>query len=233
MPYETKPSIPHWAEEDRPREKLLMKGRTALTDSEIIAILIGSGSRGKSAVELARDILAFYQNDLNKLARASIKELMNFKGIGEAKAISICSALELGRRRKDKEEAKAIFIDGPLSVYQYFKPVLLDLPHEEFWVLLLGRSNKVLKAEKVGQGGVTAVLADPKIIFKTAIENLASSIILVHNHPSGKLVPSSADVSLTHKLVEAGKLLDITVADHVIFSNTDFYSFSNEDNMEA
>jgi DNA repair protein RadC len=221
-------SISHWAEEDRPREKLLLKGRGALSDSEIIAILMGSGSREKSAVELAREILSFYQNDLNKLAKASVIDLMNFKGIGEAKAISIIAALELGRRRKETTPEEVKIIKDSLDVYNYFKPYLMDLMHEEFWILVLNQRNAPIKHFKIGQGGVSAVLADPKIVFKHAIEHQASSIILIHNHPSGNKKPSDEDKKLTRKLKYAAQFLDLNISDHIIFTDNGHYSFSNE-----
>jgi DNA repair protein RadC len=228
MAYISKPSISQWPEEDRPREKLLLKGRSSLTDSEIIAILIGSGSREKSAVELAREILSFYKNDLNKLAKASVNDLMNFKGIGEAKAISIISALELGRRRKDVESEVPDSIINSVMAYNYFKPMLMDLAHEEFWILLLNQGSKPIKHIKIGQGGVNAVLADPKLVFKHAVENLAVAIILIHNHPSGKKTPSHQDELLTKKLAQASSLLDIKISDHIIFTDNGYYSFSDE-----
>jgi DNA repair protein RadC len=227
MAYNTKPSISHWAEEDRPREKLLLKGRHTLSDSEIIAILIGSGSREKSAVELAREILSYYKNDLNRLAKASVNDLLNFKGIGEAKAISIISALELGRRRKETESEVPKTLLGSVMAYNYFKPFLMDLTHEEFWILLLNQGNKPIQHFKIGQGGVNAVLADPKLVFKHAVEHLAASIILIHNHPSGKKNPSYEDILLTKKMKEAAELLDINLSDHIIFTDNGYYSFSD------
>jgi DNA repair protein RadC len=227
MTYTHKTSISHWAEEDRPREKLLLKGRGALSDSEIIAILMGSGSREKSAVELAREILSFYQNDLNRLAKATVIDLINFKGIGEAKAISIIAALELGRRRKETTSELVKEIKDSLDAYNYFKPFLMDLTHEEFWILLLNQRNAPIKHFKIGQGGVSAVLADPKIVFKHAIEHQATSVLLVHNHPSGNKLPSNEDIRLTRKLKNAANFLDITISDHIIFTDNGHYSFSN------
>ncbi|MCL4135217.1 UNVERIFIED_CONTAM: hypothetical protein GTU68_003705 [Idotea baltica] len=232
MTHNDRVSISYWAEEDRPREKLLLKGRAALSDSELIAILIGSGSREKSAVELSRDILAYYSNDINLLAKASIKELMNFKGIGEAKAISIVAALELGRRRKPEGTKSTSPINSPAKAYEYFKPFLMDLQHEEFWILLLDNSLRPIKHFKVGQGGVAMVLADPKLVFKHALEHLASSIILCHNHPSGKKMASHADIQLTKKLQHGADLFDMHIYDHIIFTNNGFYSFSNEDQLK-
>ncbi len=226
--YSVSRKILSWAEEDRPREKLLQRGKASLTDAELIAILIGSGTRELSAVDLAKVILQKASNNLNELAKLSISDLIKIKGIGEAKAISIVSALELGRRRKSSEVIKKPTITCSNDAYQQISPYLLDLPHEEFWILLLSRSNEVIKPVQISQGGVSGTVADPKIIFKVAIENLASSIILVHNHPSGNLNPSQADKELTKKLKEAGKLLDIPVLDHLIFTNTSYFSFADE-----
>jgi DNA repair protein RadC len=223
--------ILNWAEEDRPREKLLLKGRSALSDAELIGILIGSGTPSMSAVDLAKHILNNSGNDLNELARMNVKDLQKFKGIGEAKAISIISALELGRRRKDSEPVKRTKITSSQDIYNLMKPNLLDLPHEEFWVILLNRANHVLKKVQISSGGVSGTVADPKMIFKTALENLASSIILVHNHPSGNLKPSEADDALTKKLKYAGALLDIPVLDHIIFTNCQYFSFADENKI--
>jgi DNA repair protein RadC len=198
-----------WAEEDRPREKLLLKGKSALSDAELIAILIGSGTRSLSAVDVAKIILTRAENDLNQLAKFSVKDLQKIKGIGEAKAISIVSALELGRRRKDADFARKVQIACSNDIYQLMKPELMDLPKEEFWILLLNRANSLIKKEQVSSGGVSGTVADPKIIFKAALDQYASSVVLVHNHPSGNLKPSQADINLTTKMKEAGKLLEI------------------------
>ncbi len=223
--------ITHWAEEDRPREKLLLKGKVALSDAELIAILLGSGTVSVSAVELAKQILQSVDNNLNDLAKLSIKDLKKFKGIGEAKAISIVSALELGRRRKESEPTKRPRITSSQNVYDVMAPHLMDLPHEEFWILMLNKANVVIKKEQVSMGGVSGTIADPKIIFKKAVESLASAVILIHNHPSGNLKPSQADVILTRKLKEGGKLLDIPVLDHLIFTDESYYSFADEGMM--
>jgi DNA repair protein RadC len=221
-------SIKSWAEADRPREKLLLKGKAALSDSELIAILLGSGTRTLSAVDLARQILRSYDYDLHTLARQSVKDLQKFKGIGEAKAISIVSALELGRRRKEADLVRKVQITCSSDVYEYLKPDLLDLPHEEFWLVLLKRNNEIIKKAQVSKGGVSGTVVDPKVVFKNALEELASAIIMVHNHPSGNLNPSQADIQLTRKLKEAGKLLEIPILDHIIFTNHGFYSFADE-----
>lgn len=220
--------IKSWAEEDRPREKLLLKGKASLSEAELIAVLIGSGTPSISAVELSKQILSTYSNDLNRLARLSVKDLMKFKGIGEAKSISIVAALELGRRRKEADVIKKPKITSSTTAYNLMKGELLDLSHEEFWVLLLNRSNMVLKKELISSGGVSGTIADPKIIFKKALDELASSLILMHNHPSGNLSPSQQDIQLTKKMVESGKILDIPVLDHIIFTDENYYSFADE-----
>jgi DNA repair protein RadC len=217
-----------WAEEDRPREKLLSKGRAALTDAELIAILLGSGTVSLTAVDVAKLILKEVNNDLHELARLSVKDLQKFKGIGEAKAITIISALELGRRRKEADAIQKPKVTCSEDAYKYIKPDLLDLPHEEFWVILLNRANYIIKKQPVSSGGVSGTIADPKIIFKVALENLASGIILAHNHPSGNLKPSEADLQLTSKLKAAGKFLDLPILDHLIFTNDSYYSFADE-----
>ena len=217
-----------WAEEDRPREKLLLKGKSALSDAELIAILIGSGTKSMSAVDLAKMILCQVHYNLNELATLSVADLMKFKGIGEAKAISIVSALELGRRRKNAEHLIKPKITCSNHAYELLKPELLDQRQEEFWIILLNRANLVIKKIQVSSGGVSGTVADPKLIFKQAMENLASSIILAHNHPSGNLQPSDADMKLTKKLKECGAIVDIPVVDHIIFGNTGYISFADE-----
>ncbi|NVK82724.1 MAG: DNA repair protein RadC [Cytophagia bacterium] len=217
-----------WAEEDRPREKLLLKGRAALSDAELIAILIGSGSSELSAVDLSKKILLYVNHDLHALAKLSVNDLTQFKGIGEAKAISIVSALELGRRRKTTEATKRKKIQSSKDAYEVISTELLDLPTEQFWIILLNRSNHVIKKRPISQGGVSGTVADPKVIFKHAVDDLASGIILVHNHPSGNLKPSHADRQLTKKMVEAGKLLEIPILDHIIFTDNGYFSFADE-----
>jgi DNA repair protein RadC len=217
-----------WAEEDRPREKLLLKGKAALTDAELIAILIGSGTVSLSAVDVAKEIMNSVGNNINDLARQTVKELMKNKGIGEAKAVTIVAALELGRRRKDIIADRKRKIRGPEDIYDEMKSYLMDLRHEEFWILLLNQANIVIKVVKVSSGGVSGTVADARMIFKEAIENLASSVILVHNHPSGQLVASQADKQLTEQIVASGKMLGIPVLDHLIFADNGFYSFTNE-----
>ena len=221
-------AITQWAEEDRPREKLLLKGKSSLSDAELIGILLGSGTKTLSAVDLAKQILNSVGNDLHALAKMSVSDLCKFKGIGEAKAISIVSALELGRRRKDAEPVKQPRITCSDDAYQLLKPELTDLPHEEFWIILLKRNNQVIRKEQVSFGGVSGTIVDPKIIFKKALDNLASGMILVHNHPSGNLKPSQADIQLTKKLKTSGELLEIPIYDHIIFTDHGYYSFSDQ-----
>lgn len=221
-------NIKNWAAEDRPREKLLLKGTAALTDAELIAILLGTGTASTSAVDLAKNILQAVNNNLDDLARLSVKDLMKIKGIGQAKAISIISALELGRRRKEAGVAEKPRVTTSAEAYALLKGNLMDKPHEEFWVLLLNRANRLIKIQQVSMGGLHGTVADPKIIFKTALEELASAIIIAHNHPSGNLAPSQQDVDLTKKLKESARLLDITLADHLIIAGKDYYSFADD-----
>lgn len=223
-------TIKSWAEEDRPREKLLLKGKSILSHAELIGILIGSGTASLSAVDVAKQILSQNNNDLNQLAKLSVKELMKFKGIGEAKAISIVSAMELGRRRKETATLQKPKVTCSRDAYEIIKPELMDIGHEEFWTLLLNRSNLVIKKQLISSGGVAGTIADPKIIFKSALEQLACSIILVHNHPSGSLRPSQADINLTKKMKEGGQFLEIPVLDHIIFTDNGYFSFA-DDNM--
>ncbi len=221
-------NIKSWAEDDRPREKLFLKGRQALSDAELIAILIGSGNREESAVELSKRILNSASNNLSELGKLSVSDLMNFKGIGDAKAISIIAALELGRRRKETETIKRDKISCSKDVFEIMQPFMLDLPHEEFWLLNLSRSNAVIKKELISRGGVSGTVVDTKMIFKSAVENLASSIIICHNHPSGNLKPSDADIRITKNIKEAGRVMDIQLFDHVIITENGYYSFNDE-----
>lgn len=221
-------NILSWAEEDRPREKLLLKGKSTLSDAELIAILIGSGTKSMSAVDVGKKILNEADNNLNELAKFSVKDLQKIKGIGQAKAIAIVSALELGRRRKGEEYKEKVRITSSNDIYQLIKPELMDLQKEEFWIILLNRANRLIKKEQISSGGVSGTVADPKIIFKAALEQYASSIILVHNHPSGNLKPSQADINLTKKMKDAGALLEIPILDHIIFSNEGYLSFADE-----
>lgn len=221
-------TIKRWAEEDRPREKLLLKGKSALTEAELIAILIGSGNSNQTAVELAQHILKSCENSLHNLAKLSVKDLEKFRGIGEAKAISIVAALELGRRRKEQEPSKKIIIKSAKDAYTLLMGDLLDLPFEEFWIILMKRNNEVIRKEMVSRGGVSGTIVDAKIIYKKALEESASGIIVAHNHPSGNTEPSHKDIQLTKKLKEAGRTLDISFLDHLIITDAGFYSFADE-----
>ncbi|GAB3648842.1 DNA repair protein RadC [Echinicola sediminis] len=216
------------AEEDRPREKLLLKGRAVLSDAELIAILIGSGTKSMSAVDLSKHILSSVDYSLSDLARLSVKDLQKFKGIGEAKAIAIVSALELGRRRKMADAPKRARITSSKAVYELMRPELMDESVEHFYAVLLNRANYVLKKQAISKGGMSGTVADPKLIFKCALEQNASAIIVVHNHPSGNRRPSKADEQLTRRLVSLGKELELPVIDHVIFTDLGYFSFADE-----
>ncbi len=220
--------IKDWALEDRPREKLIKKGVQSLSDAEIIALLIGSGSRNETAVELSKKVLKSAHNNLNELGKFSVDDLIKMKGIGEAKAITILAALELGKRRKISEVITKKKITQSKDIFELFQPILGDLPHEEFWVLLLNRSNRIIEKIKISQGGVSGTVTDIKIILKQAIEKLASSVILCHNHPSGNRNPSKADDSITNKLKQGSELLDIQVLDHIIVADLEYYSYADE-----
>lgn len=220
--------IKDWSPDDRPREKLMQRGRSALTDAELIAIILGSGTATTNVVDMARQILAKADHNLHELARLSVKDLMKIKGIGTARAVTIVAAMELGRRRGDKELDEKPRITCSKDVFELLRPALLDVPHEEFWVLLLNRANRVIKTLQISQGGVSGTVADPRIIFKSALEELASGIILAHNHPSGNLIASQADRELTRKLKEGARLLDVQVLDHVILAGQKYYSFADE-----
>lgn len=222
-------SIKHWAEEDRPREKLLLKGVSALSDSELLAILIGSGNNEESAVELCKRILHKADNNLNKLGRFSVNDLVKgFKGIGPAKAISICAALELGKRRKSEEIAVKKKITSSNDAYGVFYPILSDLNHEETWALLLDRSHKVISSMQVSRGGISQTVVDIRLILREAIHHYASSIVLGHNHPSGSCSPSPQDTVITKKLKEAAQWMDIALLDHIIVCGETYYSFADE-----
>lgn len=225
--YTQKLGIKLWAEEDRPREKLLQHGKRHLTDAELIAILIGSGNRTETAVDLSKRILAFYENSLTRLGRASIQELSKFKGIGEAKAITIIAALELGLRRKETVDDEIVKITSSIDAYRYLESTLTDLSHEEFWVILLNRSNHILGKYLISKGGQAGTVADPKVIFKIALENNAANIVMAHNHPSGNRKPSDNDLRLTKNMVASGHLLSLLVVDHLIFTSSGYYSFKD------
>lgn len=221
-------TIKNWAEEDRPREKLLLKGRGVLTDAELLAIIIRSGTKELTALDLAKQILETCNQSISEMARLSISELTKFTGIGEAKAISIIAALELGKRKHLNRAGTRTRIGSSQDAFACVHALMADLIHEEFKVLLLNRNNRLLRVETISVGGVSGTVVDAKIIFKRALERNASSVILVHNHPSGNLTPSEADLKITSKLVEAGKNLDINVLDHLIVSDRGYYSFADE-----
>ena len=223
-----KTSIKHWATDDRPREKLRNKGPESLSHSELIAILLQNGTRQKSAVELAKEILHLGSNNLSELGRLSIKELMKIKGIGEAKAITIAAALELGRRRQANEILDKPIITDSGSIARYLQALLKDHDREVFMVMFLNRANKINHTEIISRGGITGTVADPRVILKRALEEDAVSIVLCHNHPSGSLKPSRADEALTQKIKEAARYFDIRVADHVIVSEAGFFSFADQ-----
>ncbi len=225
--YVKKASIRHWAESDRPREKMMLKGKSALSDAELLAILIGTGSSGKSAVELCKEVLSSVDYNLVELSRLSISSFTGFKGIGEAKAITIASALELGRRRRSADPGTKPRITGSKDAWEVMSQHLSDLSHEEFWIALLNRANRVTRKICISSGGFAGTVADPKKIFSVALEAKASALILCHNHPSGNLIPSLSDKTLTQKMTQAGKFLDLPVLDHLIFGDENYYSFAD------
>lgn len=213
------------AEEDRPREKMMQRSKQALTDAELLAILIGSGTVGESAVALAQRMLQSVGHNLHDLGKLTLKDLQRFKGIGEAKAITIAAALELGRRRRDVDKPERAVIGGSLDAYRLLKDQLNDLHHEEFWIILLNRANAVLGVQQVSTGGSAGTVVDAKHVFKIALDARASGLVAVHNHPSGSLQPSQADIDLTKRLSKAGQLLDLSLLDHLIISERGYYSF--------
>lgn len=220
-------SIKNWKEGDRPREKLLNKGKQALTDAELVAILLGSGNREESAVGLSQRILGTANNNLNELGRFSISRLMRFKGIGEAKAITIAAALELGRRRRAEKALERFRVTSSISVFELMQPVIGELPHEEFWIVYLNNSNRVIRYVQLSKGGITGTLVDIRLAMKTALELGATAIVLAHNHPSGTLAPSDADKKLTQKIKLASESLDIRVLDHLIITEKSYFSFAD------
>ncbi|RLD29077.1 MAG: hypothetical protein DRI75_04585 [Bacteroidetes bacterium] len=221
-------SIKNWSQDDQPREKLLYKGKAVLSDAELVAILIGSGNREESAVALCKRILANVDNNLSELGKMSIKQLMEFKGIGKAKAITIISALELGRRRRGEDALKKKKITSSVSVFEFMQPLIGELPHEEFWIIYVNNSNKVIQKNQLSKGGITGTFVDVRLALKNALEVGATGIILAHNHPSGALKPSTADKQLTQKLKTAGESLDIKVLDHLIITEKAYFSFADE-----
>lgn len=228
---ETNKGIKSWAEDDRPREKLLLKGKAALSDAELIAILLGSGSRSETAVDLAKRILLSVNANLNELGRLGVPELIKFKGIGEAKAISVITALELGKRRRMAEALQRKKVVSSAHAFEVLQPLIGDLPHEEFWVIYLSNSNKVLATRCISKGGMTGTMADTRMIFKEGLHLNATAMILAHNHPSGNLKPSHPDKTLTNKLIKAGELMDIKVMDHLIVTEHQYYSLADEGEM--
>jgi DNA repair protein RadC len=221
-------SIKSWALDDRPREKLITKGKTVLSDAELMAILIGSGNKQESAVALSQRMLQSVEGNINELAKISIEKLMTFKGIGQAKAVNIIAALELGKRRQLENLLEKPKIGGSKDVFSLMQPIIGDLSHEEFWVLFLNNSNKVMAKQQVSKGGMTATVVDIRLVFKQALELFSVAIIVCHNHPSGKLKPSDADVQLTKKIKNAGITLDIKLLDHLIITEKAYFSFADE-----
>jgi len=226
--YKNSLTIKQWNEEDRPREKLLIKGKVALSDAELVAILIGSGNIEDSAVELSKKILLSVNNNLNELGKLTVEDLIKFKGIGEAKAISIITALELGRRRRLEEALEKPKITSSKSVFDVMQPIIGELQHEEFWIIYLNNANKIQLKIQMSKGGITGTLVDVRLVFKRAIELTATGIILCHNHPSGILKPSASDINLTKKMKNGGEILDIKVLDHLIITENSYYSFADE-----
>ena len=222
-------SIKNWSQDDQPREKLRDKGKNSLSDAELVAILIGSGNRDESAVDLCKRILASTGNNLNSLGKLSLKQLQDFKGIGEAKAITIAAALELGRRRKLEEKVDHQKIGSSRDVFEIMEPIVGELGHEEFWILYLNNSNKVLQKQQLSKGGITGTLVDVRLVLKQALEVGAVALILCHNHPSGTLQPSQADKSITEKLKNAALSLDIKVLDHLIITEQAYFSFADKE----
>ena len=220
--------ISSWSEEDKPREKLMLKGKSALSDAELIAILIGSGSRNESAVDLSKRMLASVTHNLNSLGKLSLSQLMQFKGIGEAKAITIVAALELGRRRRVEETVELVKISSSKVIFDVMQPIIGELPHEEFWIVYLNNSNKAIAKTQLSKGGITGTVVDIRLVFKMALEYGATSIVLCHNHPSGSLKPSDADIQITQKLKRAGESLEIAILDHVIVTETSYFSFVDQ-----
>jgi DNA repair protein RadC len=219
--------ITDWAVEDRPRERLWSKGPSSLSDAELLAILIGSGTRNRSALDLARELLALAGNSLSDLGKLSAGEIRRIKGLGEARAVTVAAALELGRRRKLAEAAGHPQIRSSADVFNIFSPLMEDLPHEEFWILFLNRANRVTGRMKISQGGVSGTVTDVRIVMKKAIESLASGLVICHNHPSGNNSPSDADIRITQKIKEAGALMDIQLLDHLIIAGREYYSFAD------
>ena len=221
-------SIKNWSQDNQPREKLLYKGKASLSNAELVAILIGSGSKDESAVALCMRILASVDNNLSELGKLSVKQLMEFKGIGEAKAITIAAAMELGRRRRGEEALEKRQLTSSLSAFELMQPIIGELQHEEFWIIYLNNSNKVIQKGQLSKGGITGTLVDVRLVLKNALEVGATGLILAHNHPSGTLKPSEADKQITDKLKTAALSLDIKVLDHLIVTERAYFSFADE-----
>jgi DNA repair protein RadC len=221
-------SIKHWSDDDKPRAKLLVKGRSILTDAELVAILIGSGSTKESAVELSKRILASVGNNLNELGKLSVKQLMKFNGIGEAKALTIVAAMEFGRRRREEGPQKILRIGSSKDAFLLLQPIIGELPHEEFWIVYLNNSNGVMHTAQLSRGGITGTLVDVRLVMKQALELGSVALILAHNHPSGTLKPSAADKEITKKLKIASEAMDIRVLDHLVITAKEYFSFADE-----
>jgi DNA repair protein RadC len=223
-------SLKSWADEDKPREKLLLKGKSTLSEAELIAILLRSGTHEEHVVRLSQKVLSKVNNDLNELGKLSVKDMLDWKlkGLGETKAITIVAALELGRRKQQTEIKQRKIVSGSKDMYELLSPLIADLRHEEFWIVLLNRANKIISVEPISSGGITGTVVDTRILFSSALKSNAISIILSHNHPSGSLRPSAADEELTRKIRDAGKLLDVQLLDHLIISESGYYSFADE-----
>lgn len=226
--YRNKVTIKNWAEDDRPREKLLLKGKNAMSDAELIAILLGSGTRTESAVDLAKYLLKEVSDNLIELSKQGVTDLMKVKGIGQVKALTILAAMELGRRRNEAEVIVKPKITSSRDAFEIFRGSIGDLPHEEFWIILLNKANRVVRKCIISEGGISGTVVDPKKVFKIALDNHASSIILGHNHPSGNLQPSEADHKITRKIKDAGVMLDVAVLDHIIIGDDRYLSFADE-----
>ena len=225
-------TIKSWAEDDRPREKMILKGRHSLSDAELLAIILGSGSRDQSAVDLAKEMLLSVSNSLDVFGKKTLKELIKFKGVGEAKAISVLAAIELGRRRNDMDISKKIKVKSAQIVYEYLIPYFKDLGHEEFYIVLLNRANEIIHKTQISKGGISGTVVDGKVVFKIAIEYSASAIILCHNHPSGQLFPSLQDEKITNELICFGKMIDLPILDHLIFTDNGYFSFAENGIMK-
>lgn len=217
-----------WADDDRPREKLIKKGKSSLSDAELLAILLGSGSRDESVVELAKRILLSAGNNLNKLGKLGLNDLCQFKGMGPVKAITLMAALEMGRRRKESDTPERKTILNSRDAFEYIEPVMTDLPHEEFWIIFTNRTNGIVGKKQVSAGGIVGTVADVRLVFKYALDAFATGIIVCHNHPSGSLKPSDTDIRLTRQMADAGRVMEISLLDHLIVADRKYFSFKDE-----